>query len=541
MRKSNRGNNKRAVTIVPFEDAVPEVFDVLATFLEEKGVKSSGLFTVKVPKSEIDELMARIEKGGRTCVLGKESSVYAAANLLDVMINTLGDSVVPVEFHDVINMSLLQVYNLPSVQQQQHPPSSPTSISIASSSSPSDRDRIRCLRRCMQCLPPGNRAMMYRMSTLLQALRSKQRHNKVDQAVIDSVFAYALCHAQSDASVGPTSSSFAEFMSRQGSAVLRKATAIEEYDPEKDAELAAPFVSALRSACERYANRLLPVPASMQGAAASASSQTPSARLTVRSSRKSVQGWDETFALVKPLTSKGETNKIKLSPHAKDLGKLFFEGKFNAAKKFLERRQKDADAVDAAEAAMPVVMKDVGVYTGPKDAATGKPHGQGKLVFANGDVYEGSFVQGEMTGNGKLTMEDGSCFTGSFVNGKIHGNGSFVYANGDKYVGDFAEDSFHGQGKYVSASGTCYEGAFERGLRHGKGSFKTPNFRFVGEYEHDQMCGLGIYTFSNGDEYMGEFKESQFHGKGVFKSKAGRQVEGIFEKGRYIGPDPDAR
>ena len=40
--------------------------------------------------------------------------------------------------------------------------------------------------------------------------------------------------------------------------------------------------------------------------------------------------------------------------------------------------------------------KDGSYYTGERDAK-GRRHGNGLMVFANGDRYEGSFVQGHMT------------------------------------------------------------------------------------------------------------------------------------------------
>jgi hypothetical protein len=89
---------------------------------------------------------------------------------------------------------------------------------------------------------------------------------------------------------------------------------------------------------------------------------------------------------------------------------------------------------------------------------------------------------------------------------------------------------------------SSYEGGFEGGLRHGKGVFVTRNFTYSGEYVNDQMCGLGIYTFASGDEYRGQFEASQFHGKGIFVSaKSKQRVEGLFERGRYVGPDPNAK
>ena len=48
----------------------------------------------------------------------------------------------------------------------------------------------------------------------------------------------------------------------------------------------------------------------------------------------------------------------------------------------------------------------------------------GKIIFANGNIYEGDFV-----------------------NDNFHGKGCFTYASGDKYSGDFEENKKSGQGE----------------------------------------------------------------------------------------------
>jgi hypothetical protein len=485
----------------PFDESVPDVLDVLMRFVEEKAVKSAGIFAVKVPKTEMDELMGRLERDGRACVLGKETSVFAGAHLLDVMLNSVSQSAVPGEFLETVRLALVQS---------------------------SERDRVRCLRRLFATLPPGNRVLLVRLAALVAALRGKQKYNKVDQACVDAVFSYTICHGKEETSCGETSSLLADALAKSHSAVFGKR--FDEYSAEKDADLPAAFLSALRSACDSFAVALLPEvsPARSEG-------QQPQQRKPMRTSRKSVHGWDDVFAVIKPINSKGETNKVKASPVAKELGKLLFESKMGAAKKYLEKKSKEIEQAHASDDGA-VLATAEGEYKGPK--VNGVPHGQGRLVFENGDVYEGSFVAGAMAGKGVLTMSDGSRFEGDFVNGTLCGKGRFAYANGDTYEGEFAEDAFHGQGKYVSET-TAYEGTFERGLRHGKGVFKTPSYCYSGEYAQDQMCGLGIYTFANGDEYLGEFRDSQFHGKGIFTAKnGGRRVEGLFQAGRFIGPAP---
>ena len=53
-------------------------------------------------------LMAKIEKEGRTALLGKETSVYAAANLLDLLLNAMSTPVIPCEYFEVGNCLCLK-------------------------------------------------------------------------------------------------------------------------------------------------------------------------------------------------------------------------------------------------------------------------------------------------------------------------------------------------------------------------------------------------------------------------------------------------
>lgn len=156
--------------------------------------------------------------------------------------------------------------------------------------------------------------------------------NKVDQECVDSVFSYAICHEKSETTCGDTSSLLAETLAKSHAVLFGKKA--DEVSAEKDAEFSAQFVSGLRQSCDQLAGALLgPPPAPVGG----------EKRRTARSSRKASGGWDDVFAVIKPLSSKGETNKPKLSPFAKELGKLLFEGKVWAKDQEggVERRRRD--------------------------------------------------------------------------------------------------------------------------------------------------------------------------------------------------------
>ena len=51
--------------------------------------------------------------------------------------------------------------------------------------------------------------------------------------------------------------------------------------------------------------------------------------------------------------------------------------------------------------------------------------------------------------------------------GKPHGKGKLTYANGSSHEGTYEEGEPHGLGKYVYASGDTYEGMFEKNKKVG--------------------------------------------------------------------------
>ena len=49
------------------------------------------------------------------------------------------------------------------------------------------------------------------------------------------------------------------------------------------------------------------------------------------------------------------------------------------------------------------------------------------MAFANGDVYEGGFSDGNMSGEGTYTFSDGSVYTGEFEDSLPNGIGTYTY------------------------------------------------------------------------------------------------------------------
>ena len=125
-----------------------------------------------------------------------------------------------------------------------------------------------------------------------------------------------------------------------------------------------------------------------------------------------------------------------------------------------------------------------------------KKHGQGKVEFKNGDIYEGEwkndiregvgeitysekdegertryigdFLNNHRTGKGKLIWRDGQLYEGDFVHDVMQGFGILSYCHHDaqnrsKYIGRFRNNQPHGDGKMIWKDGKKYEGVWSNG------------------------------------------------------------------------------
>lgn len=165
--------------------------------------------------------------------------------------------------------------------------------------------------------------------------------------------------------------------------------------------------------------------------------------------------------------------------------------------------------------------------------------GNGELLFANGDRYEGSFVEGKMQGKGKLTYNNGTIFEGYFENNRIkntiiHDTGKFTFLNGDVYTGSIRDGKMSGPGR-LEFGGHVYEGVFANGKKHGKGKISYSSGDTVnGTFQQDLLTS-GLYTYANHPEYKeyhGRFTvEGKFGGWGRLNYKDGRIVRGWWQDG----------
>jgi len=107
--------------------------------------------------------------------------------------------------------------------------------------------------------------------------------------------------------------------------------------------------------------------------------------------------------------------------------------------------------------------------------AEGKMFRRGMQRFANGDVYDGEFVEG-----------------------KRHGKGKFLYAHGDMYIGEFENNQFHGFGIHTRVD-----------FLDATTLKVMVDFRYEGKHKHGKKDGLGLLFVGNGDVYDGQFRQDK--------------------------------
>ena len=197
-----------------------------------------------------------------------------------------------------------------------------------------------------------------------------------------------------------------------------------------------------------------------------------------------------------------------------------------------------------------------------------KKHGEGVMRYHTGEVYYGSWWQNHKHGPGKLIMPDGvQSYNGMWVQGSFTGRGKVVkYQEGNSvlsvYEGQFLNGEISGEGVLTDSVGIYYKGQFLNGKMHGAGELLMPNgARYVGQflYNHfkrgkgeqpDKSVAYGNFynlspdgikvkmEYSDGAEYVGGMKEGTKTGFGMFRNDAGLSSLGRYRDGAING---DAR
>lgn len=167
-------------------------------------------------------------------------------------------------------------------------------------------------------------------------------------------------------------------------------------------------------------------------------------------------------------------------------------------------------------------------YTG--DWVQDKPEGNGVLRFANGNQYEGPVVAGEPQGSGKMIYASGDSYSGQFNRGEPDGQGLYTWLSGQRYDGSWVRGKASGKGALNFANGNAYEGDIAEGLPHGQGRLAfISGDSYRGQFVQGVPDGQGTYNWKNGDQYNGGWKGGQKQGQGTMQWRNGDRWEGVFQ------------
>lgn len=147
--------------------------------------------------------------------------------------------------------------------------------------------------------------------------------------------------------------------------------------------------------------------------------------------------------------------------------------------------------------------------------AQDKRHGQGTYWRAEGQKlrreYTGDWYEDKKHGRGTFFYKNGDRYDGYWVNGFPQGEGRMIYANENIYEGQWHEGKRNGYGVLTKRDGDHFEGHWVNDLREGQGSYfyHSKNKLFVGEWVGDQPK-TGVYTEVDDDEAQKQKRDPHF-------------------------------
>jgi len=172
-------------------------------------------------------------------------------------------------------------------------------------------------------------------------------------------------------------------------------------------------------------------------------------------------------------------------------------------------------------------------------------HGQGVLVYKNGDRWEGEWENNkEQNGFGTIQKKNDEVYYGSVENGLYHGKGKLTYEKRsriDFYEGDWVNGKKTGSGIMQFRNEESYEGEWLDDQYHGYGVFRyKENNSFIEKYEgqwvNSQKSGHGVLTYLGGSYFEGQWENDLENGPGTLFRKAVFRVsplKGVWVNGRY--------
>ena len=120
-----------------------------------------------------------------------------------------------------------------------------------------------------------------------------------------------------------------------------------------------------------------------------------------------------------------------------------------------------------------------------------KYQGVGLFRFPDGTIYQGEFLNNQMTGYGTFLYDD-RMYEGEVLNGQINGLGVFTWNNGNKYIGYYKNEYKNGFGMFLWSFKplVAYIGFWNKGKIHGVGININGNTVKYGHFKNGKIDKL---------------------------------------------------
>ncbi|EFA03382.1 radial spoke head 10 homolog B [Tribolium castaneum] len=162
---------------------------------------------------------------------------------------------------------------------------------------------------------------------------------------------------------------------------------------------------------------------------------------------------------------------------------------------------------------------------------------EAKIIFTNGNVYEGTISKQTMNGKGRYIWNDGTVYEGDFVDGFPTGKGEMTLPDLSHYEGEFNQGLFHGHGFLnIVSTPTFYSGEWRNGCKHGQGwLLYEPEDWYEGGWAYNLKDGFGVRFYKNGAKYRGSWREGKYDGCGTLIWENNDFYDGEWKKGLMHG------
>ena len=157
-------------------------------------------------------------------------------------------------------------------------------------------------------------------------------------------------------------------------------------------------------------------------------------------------------------------------------------------------------------------------------------HGLGQIKEPH-CIKIGTWKNNNFSGWGRIIYNNGQVFEGKYDNGKLNGKGIYKYKD-ILYIGDFENNIRQGKGILINKR-FRYNGQFNKGKIDGYGKIifyedKEGQGEYEGFFKNNIIEGKGIMKWKNGNIYEGEMKNGKMNGTGKFIPYGGIPIEGVF-------------